>query len=348
MKQLGICGHFGSDENINGQMVKTRILTGELTNHFGKEEIECVDSFGWKKRPLRLFFECVSLSIRCRNILILPAAGGVKVFAPLFAILCGFFRRKLHYSVIGGWLPLLLTRNRWLVRYVKSMTAVYVETESMRKSLLELGIMSAVHMPNFKSISVLDEKDLPGSYKEPYSLCTFSRVKKAKGILDAVSAIKQFNEKTGKKIFTIDIYGSIDDDFEQEFLASVSDNSGFVNYRGVAEFSKSTEILKNYFALLFPTYYDGEGFPGTVIDAFSSGLPVIATDWLYNSEIVTDGTTGYIYNITEKDRTSGLIEVLKAVYSSPDSLIRMKKNCLREAGKYDSSAVMRTMIERME
>ncbi len=348
MKQLGICGHFGSNENINGQMVKTRILTSELTDYFGKDEVVLVDSFGWKNRSFRLFFECVGLSIKCRNVLILPAAGGIKVFAPLFALLCGLFRRKLHYSVIGGWLPLLLSENRGLIKYIKSMTAVYVETESMRKSLSELGIANAVFMPNFKSISVLKKKDLPGSYKEPYSLCTFSRVKKAKGILDAIDVIKKFNGKTGKKVFALDIYGSIDEDFEQEFKAAVSDNNSFVNYKGVAEFSKSTEILKNYFALLFPTYYDGEGFPGTVIDAFSSGLPVIATDWLYNSEIVTDGVTGYIYNITENDRTSGLFEVLTAVYNSPDSLIRMKKNCLLEAKKYDSSAVMRTMIKRME
>ncbi|HAX18625.1 MAG TPA: glycoside hydrolase, partial [Actinobacteria bacterium] len=72
MKHLGICGHYGSHENINGQMVKTRILTDELTNYFGKDEVELVDSFGWKKHPFGLLYECVRLSIRCRNILILP------------------------------------------------------------------------------------------------------------------------------------------------------------------------------------------------------------------------------------------------------------------------------------
>lgn len=59
-------------------------------------------------------------------------------------------------------------------------------------------------------------------------------------------------------------------------------------------FNQSTEVLKNYDALLFPTYYEGEGFAGTIIDAFAAGLPVIASDWKYNSEIIKQGITGVI------------------------------------------------------
>ena len=51
--------------------------------------------------------------------------------------------------------------------------------------------------------------------------------------------------------------------------------------------------------MIFPTYYVGEGFPGTIIDAFSSGIPDIATDWRYNSEIVQNGKTGYIYKLNQ-------------------------------------------------
>ncbi|MFR3494185.1 MAG: glycosyltransferase [Blautia sp.] len=53
----------------------------------------------------------------------------------------------------------------------------------------------------------------------------------------------------------------------------------YIRYKGMVPFNQSTEVLKNYDALLFPTYYEGEGFAGTIIDAFAAGLPVIASDW---------------------------------------------------------------------
>ena len=77
----------------------------------------------------------------------------------------------------------------------------------------------------------------------------------------------------------------------------------YVSYGGKVPFDKSVDILKNYFALLFPTYYDGEGFAGTLIDAFSAGVPVIASDWKYNAEIVNE-KVGIVYSA--KDRKAVL------------------------------------------
>ena len=348
MKKLGICGHFGTSEYINGQMVKTKILTEELIKHFGKEEVALVDTFGWKKHPFRLFFNCISITYRCRNILIMPAGGGIKVLAPLFAVLCSVLKRKLHFSTIGGWLPSYLSENPWMIRFLKKMDFIYVETESIKQELLKKGLNNSIYMPNFKNIQVINSEKLPVSFSEPYPLCCFSRVKREKGILDAVNAVRGVNENAGRTVFSLDVYGSIEEDFKADFEKTVSENSSFIKYKGVAEYSKTTDILKNYFALLFPTFYSGEGFPGTIIDAFSSGIPVIATDWLYNSEIVSDGRTGIIYRINEKDRQKQLSDVLEKAANNPELIIRMKKECLNEAKKYDATIVMAEMTGRME
>ena len=46
--------------------------------------------------------------------------------------------------------------------------------------------------------------------------------------------------------------------------------------------------------LIFPTYYENESFGLVNIEAAQFEIPVIATDWRANSELVIDGDTGFI------------------------------------------------------
>lgn len=48
---------------------------------------------------------------------------------------------------------------------------------------------------------------------------------------------------------------------------SVPANTTAVEYKGLVPYDQSTKYLKQYFALIFPTFFSGEGFPGTIIDA---------------------------------------------------------------------------------
>jgi glycosyltransferase involved in cell wall biosynthesis len=44
----------------------------------------------------------------------------------------------------------------------------------------------------------------------------------------------------------------------------------------------------------FLSYWKGEGFTGVIIDAFIAGVPVIATGWNMNTEIIEDGINGFV------------------------------------------------------
>mgnify|MGYP002239410386 CR=1 FL=1 len=61
--------------------------------------------------------------------------------------------------------------------------------------------------------------------------------------------------------------------------------------------------LCRYDIMLFPTYWYGEGFPGIVMDAYIAGLPLIASDWNINTEVITE-KTGII--IPPKDEESAV------------------------------------------
>ena len=88
---------------------------------------------------------------------------------------------------------------------------------------------------------------------KPFKLCTFSRVMKEKGIEDAVNAVEEINKKYDETIFTLDIYGQIDTMQTEWFESLQSRFLKDVSYKGLVPFDKSTDVLKNYYALLFPT-----------------------------------------------------------------------------------------------
>ena len=52
---------------------------------------------------------------------------------------------------------------------------------------------------------------------EPYKVCIFSRIMKEKGIEDAIDVVKSINEMYKRTVLDLDIYGSIDKEYEQEF-----------------------------------------------------------------------------------------------------------------------------------
>ena len=98
------------------------------------------------------------------------------------------------------------------------------------------------------------------------------------------------------------------EDYKEHFLQIIDDVPKYIQYKGITESNLSSAILKDYYFLLFPTYYPGEGFAGTLIDAFSSGLPVIATDWMYNSEIIKNGFNGYLFSPNNLDELVTLLD----------------------------------------
>lgn len=68
------------------------------------------------------------------------------------------------------------------------------------------------------------------------------------------------------------------------------------------------ETLKNYFALVFPTLFYTEGIPGTIIDAYAAGLPVISSKWESYDDVIEDNITGVGYEFGSDD---ALVEILE-------------------------------------
>lgn len=344
--KVSVLGHFGRGETLlNGQTVKTKIITEELQRSLGREQVLKIDTHGGWKTLVKAPFQTISALKNSRNILIFPAQNGLRVYAPLLSFFRRFFRgRKLHYVVIGGWLPQFLTKRKGLAKSLKKFDGIYVETNTMKTALETQGFENVFVMPNCKKLTVLAEEDLVFPDKEPLRLCTFSRVMREKGIEDAVRAVTEANKSLGRTAFSLDIYGQVDENQTEWFEKLQKTFPDFVRYGGAIPFDRSVETLKNYFALLFPTYYEGEGFAGTLIDAFSAGVPVMASDWKYNTELVNE-KVGYIFKTRDTD---ALCELLKAAAKDPTNMLEKRKHCLREAEKYTVAETVKILKKQIQ
>ena len=206
----------------------------------------------------------------------------------------------------------------------------------MKRALEEQGFENVFVMPNCKKLTVISENDLVYPEGAPYKLCTFSRVMREKGIEDAIGAVKVINEKYGKTVYSLDIYGQVDAGQQEWFDKISKEFPPYVKYLGQVEYDQSVEVLKKYFALLFPTRYRTEGVPGTIIDAYAAGLPVIASKW-ENFDNIIDESTGIGYDF---ESIEALISILDEVQRNPECITDRKKCCLEKYYLFSPDAVV--------
>lgn len=152
--------------------------------------------------------------------------------------------------------------------------------------------------------------------------------------------MRMANEQIGKIAIELDLYGMVPEYYKPMLHLLLEENKEFVAYRGIAEYTKTVETLQQYFALLFPTFYYGEGFPGNLIDAFHSATPIIASDWMYNNEIVQDGVHGFL---VEPHNPQMLCDAIIKLYEDRELAYQFACNCLNEAPKYQPEKVLQEL-----
>lgn len=344
--KVSVLGHFGEGKLLlNGQTVKTKIVTEELQRQLGNEQVLKIDTHGGWKTLLKAPFQVIKALGKSKNVVIFPAHNGLRVYAPLLAAFRSFYKnRKLHYAVIGGWLPVFLKDKKSLADSLKKFDGIYVETNTMKKALDSMGFKNVCVMPNCKKLTVLSENELVYPEKTPYKLCTFSRVMREKGIEDAVNAVKKVNSELGYTAYSLDIYGQVDDGQVEWFDNLKKQFPDFIRYCGCVDANKSVEILKDYFLLLFPTRFFTEGIPGTIIDAYAAGIPVISAKWESYADVVDEGVTGIGY---EFENTKQFEEILLSIAQNPQSVCDLKLNCINKVNDYIPETAIKVMSRKL-
>lgn len=344
--KIGIWGQFGDGGKIaDGQAVRTTVITGELKKRYGEESIFIVNTNNWRKHPFSFLWNTLKMNAVCEKVSIFPADNGFKICVPILNLSNALFRKRLFYVVIGGFLPELLKCKPQYLKMLEKYDALFVQTPNLKKDLEELGLERVYILSNLKQLNTLKPEQVQVCRDEQVKVCTLSRITESKGIAYAVEAVKLANEILGGNKIHLDIYGICPPEYQDTFDKLLADNSEFVSNGGIVDFDKTTETLKNYFAMLFPTYYYGEGFPGNVVDAYNAALPMIATDWNYNADVIKDGYNGIL--VTIKD-AKAMCDALLSLYNDRGRAHEIAMNNLKTAEEYKPDKVLAKFYEFMD
>ena len=338
MKKILVICHL-VEGRFDGQQSKTK----DVISSFEKRGYE-VEILNYGHRS---FLPLISSSLKRINahkdILLMP--GGKKALF-LYSFLSGFFKKKnFYYLAVGGWVTELVQNKatRRKLKNLRKFKGIILQNKQAVEIFNKYDFHNVSFIPTFSSKSQITEEEFKQSLvsfdkNKQYRFCFFSRVEETKGIFEACSVIKKLVKNNYN--VKLDIYGQIQKkEIEPKLSGYLDDN---IKYLGVLH-DDSIKTLSSYYCMLFPTYYKGEGMAHTIIESFMAGLPVIATDWKFNSELVKDNETGFLVELDNLE--NNLYEKMVHAINNKCLVKSMRLNCFNTSFNYNSDYVLKPFID---
>ncbi len=294
------------------------------------------DTENWKKRPfllLRMLWT-ILCNPKAKYILSLNNDSAnktirvLKKFAPNASVI---------YWVIGGSIGKWIVEGRVKTTDYAWLKNIIVEGESMKSQMEKVGLTNVSVLPNFKSYDGLPV--IPRhKCQDRLNFVFLSRININKGCTLLLNAVKYLNSIGYTDRFTVDFYGPIEDGYNDEFTERVQtlpnvNYNGFLDLRDKANYT----TLAKYDAMVFPTFWHGEGCPGIVIDAYICGLPILASDWNMNRDYIIHNQTGILF---EPKLEKAIADTILKCITGEINLERLRDGAFASKSNYDINVVL--------
>ncbi len=205
---------------------------------------------------------------------------------PVLVVIAKIFNKKIIYHFFGGNFYEQYKSAPKLVRIVIDKTTfkanfVFFETKQLLQYFSADINKNIIWLPNSRD-QILD-KFPKRSYNKKFVF--ISRVIKEKGVDLILETFKKLDRS-----YTVSIYGPIPPNTYR--IEELNKRNCF--YKGILSEEEVLDVLMDNDVLLLPTYFDGEGYPGIIIESLSVGMPVISSDWKAINEIISSGFNGLL------------------------------------------------------
>jgi glycosyltransferase involved in cell wall biosynthesis len=323
-----------------GEEYKNQLLTSLLKNEFN---VTIIDTHNWKKNPaiiLKMLFQL--LLVKHERIVLSASSHSIYKLLKLLHFFPSL-PQKIVYFVIGGYMPSAIYSGVFKKKYYSNIRKIVVEGNLLLKQLSMSGIEKNVQViPNFKRFNLESHKVISNSQDHIFRFVFLSRIHPDKGIYEIMKASEILHNTYGADKITVTFYGNLEKSEESHFKDKMKHP---FYYGGELDFMRNEQHayneLSTFDCMLFPTYWAGEGFPGVLIDAFIAGIPVIATDWNMNKEVLTDGEDAIIIPI--KDAQALAHAMFQLIQSRP-KLSLMKQNSSKKANQFHINQVRQHIL----
>lgn len=343
MSRLVVLGHFADDESrVDGQIVRTRLVRSELAKRLGENQVASVDTGRLSKKPVQTLLGIHRGLKKSTDAVIMPGERGLKWLLPVYLACMKRYRFRLHYLVVGGWLPAYLESRPQDIKRLAACAGLYVQTRRMLSQLEALGLDNVSLLTNFRNFPI--RRRLSAGPSTPLRLVYLSRIIPQKGVELAVRAVEAVNQGLAEPRLALDIWGPVPDKYHGWFETLMQERSAAIRYCGVMAPEAIAETLPDYGLMVFPTRYAGEGFPGVLVDAFVSGLPVIASDWQDNGEFIHSGVNGLLFAAGD---VSDLESKLRWAFANSESVVAMGRAAATMADDYHVDRVFPDLIHAL-
>lgn len=325
----------GKAHNLDGQTVKTQMmiqLMSDLKLDFQYYDTEDFAENRWS------IFEMFRNVCRVDKLIYLPAQRNLLLIFPLIFVLSKLFHTKIYYFVIGGWLAEYLKAkplHRWMLKHIER---VCTETDLLKNRLqTEYGFDNVIRFDNYR---YFDNSFIENHQEGTLKVVFCARVERIKGIETLLQMAQFFHEKYPNQV-SLDVYGKIPSS-ESEWK-DIIQSCPNVEYKGVLKPEEIASTLSKYDVSVLPTKYTGEGLPGTVIDAFVAGIPIIITEWQYAHEFIRDGVSGFV--IPFGDCLDSLKDKVVYLLEHENELSQMKRAAFESRERFSAEEARKKFAE---
>lgn len=320
----------GKLANPGGQLTASIGLQEfSLENNFSLRIVDTYqESFPMPSLKKRLF-KGLRRTFQVFNVLCTTKIEGAIVFSAhgisfyeriLICLLLRIFRVKTIFFMRSG----------LFVNQVESSIFLKYSLRYLLKIPSAIGVQGRSWIPFYRRFDVLDNRiqvihnwtsqiQITSSGKECSStdtvvFCFVGWVVKEKGILELLEAALQLSKNQYN--FYLHIVGSGTlEDYAKQYCVN-NGLSCFVQFHGWCSHTKICEILGRSHVFTLPSH--AEGFPNSMLEAMSLGLPVVCSDVGAVRDSLLDGINGFLVKPTDPD---SLTEALARYCKQPELVL---------------------------
>lgn len=248
---------------------------------------------------------------------------------PFLQMLCAIYKKPYVLRKFAGNFHKNFNSSNFIIKKLlnntlKKAALCFWET----KELVDWGRTfntKSIWFPNVRSKPAISLKNPNDRNK---TLVFISAVKKEKGIDKLLQIYPLFKDR-----YNLEIYGNLIDYNEEEL-------QGF--YKGVLTPKEVHNVLNNSYLLVLLSSWKAEGYPGIISEAFSVGVPVLASKMGGIPEMIKDGYNGFLVDV---DNDNSIIEGIERLEAS--NYQELCKNALKSFDDFNEEIVMERIFNKI-